>query len=124
MDGVLVRQTGSDGFDKMPWMPDGRDLWDFIKQFEPSLLSQLPDETYARCAPQKIAWAARELGAYVSALIVKRSIGKARDYANPDAILIDDAAYTHGKLWTAAGGQFIHHVTSAKTIQSLRGILG
>ena len=122
MDGVLVNQTSRDNFDKMGWMIDGRELWEFIKPLKPTLLSQLPDENYARCEPQKRAWAARELGSDVQVIVVRKSIGKA-GYAESDAVLIDDGVYTHGKAWAAAGGIFIHHVDTRRTIIQLKLLL-
>lgn len=122
MDGVLVHQTGRDGFDRMPWMPDGRDLWEAIKGFSPTILSQLPDEIWARCAPQKLAWCARELGADVPVLVVKRSVGKS-GYAAPGSILIDDGAHTHGTAWIGKGGIFIHHRSASWSITELRQVL-
>lgn len=122
MDGVLVNQTARDGFDTMPWMSDGKVLWEFIKPFNPSLLSQLPDETYERCKPQKVAWALRELGPDVSVFVVPKSMGKWR-FALPGSVLIDDGQNTHGKAWLNAGGRFIHHVSAAKTIIQLKFML-
>ena len=89
MDGVLVKQTGRDGFDLMPWMPDGKDLWAFIAPLKPTILSMLPNANIARCEPQKRAWCARELGAEVAVVITPDSIGKG-PHATPGAVLIDD----------------------------------
>lgn len=122
MDGVLVKQTGRDGFQKMPWMPDGKMLWEFIKPMNPTILSQLPDETWARCMPQKCEWVARELGKDIRVIVVQRSHGKAV-YASPDAVLIDDAIYTHGKNWIAAGGVFVYHINAAESIKTLRKLM-
>lgn len=122
MDGVLVQQTGRDGFDKMPWTIGGRELWAFIKDFRPTLLSQLPDENWARCMPQKVSWSRRELGIDVPIFVVLKSQGKAR-FAAADAILIDDGAYTHGKAWLEAGGIFVHHIDVQKTIIQLKLLL-
>jgi len=122
MDGVLVRQTGREDFDKMPWMPDGRELWKFLAPYKPTLLSQLPDENWARCLPQKVEWAARELGHDVQVIVVMRSHGKDQ-YAAEDAILIDDAAHTHGSAWQKAGGIFVHHINARRTISEVARFL-
>lgn len=122
MDGVLVKQTASDGFDLMGWMPDGRQLWDAIKKYSPTILSQLPDENWIRCEPQKRIWCARELGVDVPVVVVKRSVGKS-GYASKDSVLIDDAIHTHGAAWSAKGGVFIHHVNAASSIKALNKIL-
>lgn len=123
MDGVLVRQTGSDGFDRMPWMPDGRELWDFIAPMNPTILSQRPDDNWARTAPQKVAWVARELGPNVPVIIARRSVGKS-PHAQPGAILIDDGLKKHGTPWIERGGIFIHHRSAKASIKELQRLIG
>lgn len=119
MDGVLVHQTGRDGFDTMPWMPGGRVLWAFIAPLKPTILSMLRDDNYERCAPQKRAWCARELGADVPVIITPDSTGKG-PHAIPGAVLIDDGVMRHAPGWVKNGGIFLHHVSAAETIKRLR----
>lgn len=119
MDGVLARQTARDGFDRMGWMPDGRELWEYIKGFSPTLLSQLPDENHARCTPQKKVWAARELGPGVPVIVVLKSVGKS-GYSAPGAFLIDDGFAQHAQPWSAKGGSYIHHIDTRRTLEQLR----
>lgn len=121
MDGVLVRQTGRDGFDKMPWMPDGRVLWEFIAPMGPIILSMLPDENMHRAAPQKIEWCARELGKDVAVTITPDSIGKAK-YAEAGDVLIDDNQ-KHASGWIANGGIFILHRSAKASISVLQRLL-
>ena len=122
MDGVLVKQTGRDGFDRMPWMPDGRDLWAFLAPFKPTILSMLPNANMVRCEPQKRAWCARELGPDVEVIITPDSIGKG-PHATPGAILIDDGLMRHSPDWIKHGGTFVHHTSAAKSIAQLRTLL-
>lgn len=121
MDGVVVKQTGRDGFDKMPWMPDGRELWDFIAPLHPTMLSMLPDESMARCEPQKRAWCERELGAHVSVIITPDSCGKA-PYAKRGHVLIDDSVM-HADGWARLGGIFVLHKSARQTIERLRALM-
>ncbi len=122
MDGVLVKQTGRDGFDAMPWMPDGKDLWTFIAPLKPTILSMLPDANMARCEPQKRSWCARELGADVPVIITPDSAGKG-PHASRGALLIDDGLMRHAPAWIAAGGVFLHHRSAPETIKSLKVML-
>lgn len=122
MDGVLVRQTGRDGFDAMPWMADGRVLWEFIAPLKPTILSMLRPDIYERCAPQKRAWCSRELGPDVPVIVTPSGIGKG-PHARPGAILIDDDPRTHEAGWVKAGGVFIHHVSAAASIAKLRAMM-
>ena len=122
MDGVLVRQAGRDGFDRMPWMPDGRELWDFIAPYKPTILSMLPDANMDLCAPQKLAWCARELGADVKVIITPDKIGKG-PHATPGAVLIDDDLRRHAPAWQKHGGLYLHHRSAAETIKRLSEML-
>lgn len=117
LDGVLVNQTGRDGFDKMPWMPDGKVLWGHIAQHVTGILTQLPEELYSRCAPQKRAWCARELGPRVAVHVVPDSVGKVR-YASACAILIDDSERNCAQ-WSAVGGVAVRHFSAARTLERL-----
>ena len=55
MDMVLVHQTGREGFDKFPWMPDGRELWDAIKVHAPILLTQVRESRFGATVAEKRA---------------------------------------------------------------------
>ena len=123
LDGVLVLQTGRDNFDKMPWMPDGNVLWQFLAPRKPTILSMLRPDIYERCAPQKRAWCARELGAEVAVVITPDSIGKG-PHATPGAVLIDDDYHRHGPAWVKHGGVYVHHTSAANSIKQLRALLG
>lgn len=119
MDGVLVHQTGRDRFDKMPWMPDGRQLWDAIKGSNPTILSMLRPDIYEKCAPEKRAWCARELGADVPVIVTPDRVGKG-PYSEPGAILIDDDVHRHAVDWRKGGGLYLHHRAAHSTIAALR----
>ena len=124
MDGVLVHQTGRDGFDLMPWMPDGQELGEFVKLLNPVILSQLSPDIFERGSVQKAVWCKRELGGVT--LIVERAwagtTGK-HVYAERGAVLIDDHPDWHEKEWTRRGGIFLHHVSARQTIEALQLVL-
>lgn len=119
MDMVLVRQTGRDRFDTMPWMPDGKMLWAFIAPLKPTLLTMLSPDRIERCGAQKRVWAARELGTDVPVVIASDKTGKGI-YATPGAVLIDDDLHRHCQAWVAAGGIYIHHRSAARSIERLK----
>jgi len=121
MDGVLVKQTASDGFDSMPWTPDGKELWAFISGFHPVILSMLPDQNVERCGAQKREWVRRELGESVEVVIALRSAGKG-PHATTGAVLIDDDVRRHAPAWIENGGVFVHHVSADESIRRLRGL--
>jgi hypothetical protein len=121
MDGVLVNQTGRARFDLMDWMPDGRELWDFIKPHKPRILSQLMKDIWDVSRHEKRIWVERELGAGVPVTVVRAEEGK-HPYSGPGAVLIDDSI-KHKSDWEAKGGIFVHHLTAERSIEQLRKIL-
>lgn len=122
MDGVLVNQTGRARFDLMGWRHDGRLLWDAIKAYRPTLLSQLMADIYEISRPEKLAWAARELGAEVPVIVVRAEQGK-HPHSGPGCVLIDDSA-KHRATWEAAGGIFIWHRSAVQSIADLEVLRG
>lgn len=100
----------------MDWMPDGPELWAFIKSYNPKILSapsMSPD-----CIPGKKDWLARHVGE-VPAIFESQK----EKYAGPGKVLIDDRLSNIEK-WRAAGGIGIHHASAADTIRQLKEILG
>ncbi len=126
MDGVLVHQTGRDGFDTMPWMEDGKELWEYIKAFSPNILSQLSPDIYDRGSEQKRVWCDRELGVDVPLIVVRADTFHTAKfvYAGEDAVLIDDHAAQHQQAWEQRGGIFIEHKSARSTIKRLQELLG
>jgi len=114
-----------DFYNKLPWMPDGKKLWNFVKQYDPFILTGLPMGNWA--APQKWRWCQRELGLGKDRVLV----GMARDKAKKASealgrplnndILIDDREKARGP-WMANGGYFILHTTAENTVAQLKGL--
>ena len=125
MDGVLVHQTGRDGFDQMPWAVDGRELWDYVKQFRPTILSQLSPDIYDRGRAQKRVWCDRELGRDVLLIVARAWYYETAkyEYAEHGAVLIDDHEEQHAAEWIARGGVFIHHQDARTTILKLKDMM-
>ena len=125
LDGVLVRQTGRDGFDLMLWMPDGKELWEYVKQFRPTILSQLSPDIYERGSAQKRVWVDRELGKDVPLIVVQEDTlhtAKWR-HSGHGYILIDDHKEQHWPAWELWGGVFIHHQDAKTTILKLKDVM-
>ena len=125
MDGVLVHQTGRDGFDVMPWAADGKDLWEYIKSLNPTVLSQLSPDIYLRGALQKRVWCSRELGVMVPLIVVRAWYYETAkfEYSEPGAVLIDDPLEQHRPAWVERGGVFIHHRSAKSTIARLEALV-
>ncbi|MCD6342475.1 MAG: hypothetical protein J7L76_01685 [Spirochaetaceae bacterium] len=116
-----------DFYDRLGWMPDGRDLWQVAKDFQPVILTGLPMGKWAE--PQKRSWCERELGPDIP-VITGMSRRKAElaltwleENRMPDKtpILIDDRLKIK-EPWEAAGGIFILHLSAAGSIEELKGL--
>ena len=90
-------------FDTLPWMPKGRELWERIKEYNPIILTGVPEGNIS-CAEQKINWCKRELGPDIK-VITCLTVDKP-NYCLPKSILIDDRS-NNLKAWKNKGGKFI-----------------
>ena len=80
-----IDAAGLDFWVNLEWTPDGKALWDYIKKYNPELLSSPSRENDSRVG--KRLWVKRELpGSH----LILRSASKKQEFANPESILIDD----------------------------------
>jgi 5'(3')-deoxyribonucleotidase len=89
-------------FNKLPWTPRGRELWEQIRQYDPIILTGIPNNPTA--AKQKREWCARELGPDIH-VITCQTKDKPK-YCINDSILIDDRTVNMDN-WNARGGKFV-----------------
>jgi len=106
-----------DGFwENLEWMPGGKELWEFIRPYKPSILTS-PSRHDDRSKPGKIAWVKREIPDKKVHLIFIRAIKK-RDYASQSSILIDDLP-RNIEGWKKSGGIGILHENLETTLPQL-----
>ena len=111
---LIDKETGVRFWVGMPWMSDGKQLWDYIKTYNPTLLSSPSRSNSSRMG--KRIWRKRNLP---STKLVLAQASKKQNYANPDSILIDDRA-SNIDQWVKAGGIGILHTDTASTINKLK----
>jgi hypothetical protein len=102
-------------YSNLPWMSDGKTLWDSIKHLEPTIITAAPRGSWA--TKQKIEWVRKNLGPEVP-VIVTTEKHKYCPIASPEAILIDDMM-KWCKPWEEAGGTAIIHENTSKTLKAL-----
>jgi hypothetical protein len=120
---------------KLHWTRDGQMLWDFISQnntkFNVQILTGLPEGNLKQSSDGfKRAWCNYHLGRPVATdhacgptIKVNTCTGsKKYKFCGMGDILIDDR-YDYKEDWENAGGIFVHHTSSEKTIQELTKIL-
>lgn len=117
MDGVLVRQTGREGFDGMPWHKDGKAIWQALNGTRPTLLSKVPDARLALGYLEKRRWVDFQLGVGVHLIVVPDSLGKTV-YCRPGDVLVDDSE-PNCAAWRRAGGRAILHRNLDSTISEI-----
>jgi hypothetical protein len=109
-----LTKAGAKFWITLQWMPDGKQLWDYIKKYNPILLSAPSREESSKLG--KRVWAKRELPGVK--LILKYASQK-QEYASPTSILIDDRQKNIDQ-WEAAGGIGILHTSTPNTIKQLQ----
>ena len=111
----------------MPWKKDGKQLWRYIKKYNPSILSATVEaSTNPNCAPEKMRWLSKNLRLNNSARIILVRRAQKQDYARVNrrgkieaAVLIDDFP-KNIREWTAKGGIGILHTNTSTTISALK----
>ena len=98
----------------MQWMPGGKILWEYIKVYNPVILSAPTREESSRVG--KRIWVQRELPG--EKLILKPAYEK-KLFASPVSILIDDYQ-KNIEEWESAGGIGIKHISAPNTIKQLK----
>ena len=113
-----------DFFEKLDWTTYGKDMWKSIieiTQATPVILTGVPSSTKRRYDVEKKNWCVNNLSADIE-VITCNSSDKYK-YASDGYILIDDRLEM-GRMWTASGGLFIHHVRPERTLYELKKIFG
>ena len=91
----LIESDSKLFWSNMEWLKDGKKLWEFIKPYNPILLTSIGHSLKSKIgsggSEGKYLWVKKELGKSIADnnLIVVESKGKTK-YANTNSILIDD----------------------------------
>lgn len=98
----------------MPWMPGGKELWNYIKPHNPTLLTAPSYHESSRIG--KTLWVQDHIPG--TPIVFKQAKQKS-DLANPNAILIDDREDTI-MSWKAKNGIGILYKTTEQAIHELK----
>ncbi len=109
-----INEAGYDFWINLGWTDDGKRLWNYIKKYNPELLSAPSRQQDSRVA--KHDWVKRELP---GVQLILRSAKHKKDFAGPNCILIDDRV-DNVNDWRKAGGIGIRHVSTKHTIDQLK----
>jgi len=98
----------------LKWMPDGQELWNYLKPYKPDLLSAPSREDSSRIG--KHVWVKHKIP---GTKLILRYASQKQELANPESILIDDRQVNIDQ-WEAAGGIGILHTSADNTIKQLK----
>jgi len=110
----VIKDDGVRFWVGMPYMPDGKQLYDYIKPNLYSLLSSPSADNSSRLG--KRLWVKNNMP---GTKLILASRKNKQDYAKENAILIDDLKPTIDE-WNAQGGIGILHTSAASTIKQLK----
>ena len=111
-----VDEAGAEWWANLDWMSDGSQLWNYIKKYDPYILSSPSRSNSSRVG--KDAWCKINIpNQYRKLLLYPRH--EKQKFAGPNHILIDDMAETI-KEWNNKGGIGILHKSAATTIFTLK----
>jgi hypothetical protein len=100
----------------MPWMDGSKVFWDFVKKFNPKILSA-PSRSIDDCKPGKLAWVKNNLGSHVVVVFARAS--EKMNYADSESILIDDLQKNIDG-WKSKGGLGILFKSPQQVIKELQ----
>jgi hypothetical protein len=118
-----LMETGAEKFwSTMDWTEDGKELWKFIKGYNPIILTAIPKTCRNEAIIGKREWIAKNIGwEFVSSSIITDRNQKRR-YSGLGSVLIDDKRENISD-WESSKGIGILHTSTPKTISELKRIL-
>lgn len=100
----------------IPWMPEGRELWDYIQQYNPIILTAPSQNDVSRQG--KKLWVQDNIGSNTP-MIFKPAKYK-HDYSGPGKILIDDRLDTILRWKSKNGIGILYEGDTKKVINELK----
>jgi hypothetical protein len=111
-----IHKAGAAFWIKLKWMSDGKELWNYIEQYKPTLLSAPSQEESSKIG--KRVWRKNTLPDTKMILTPARFKQK---YSGENNILIDDRE-DNIQQWKDKGGIGILHTSTENTIKQLKDL--
>ena len=132
----IIDKLGESFWENLDWMKDGRELWDYLKQYDPIMLSA--PSRHPGCLTGKTKWVHRNLGIDQEPVLKPTDFTKdtrlvlaqhKHEYVEPckrildkQPILIDDFSKKLEK-WSSAGGTGVLHNDATDTFRVVEDIM-
>ena len=110
----ILKKGGLEFWSEMDWMPDGKQLWNYIKKYNPTILTTPAKNKFSK--EGKEDWVKRELGPDVPLIFSKDKF----EHADTESILIDDYEKKIDNWINQGDGIGILHTSADKTIEELK----
>ena len=110
-----VDKMGMEFWDNLPWHEGGEELWNYIKKYNPIVLTASPKSEIAREGKKK--WISKNISP-TQEVIFSPSMEK-KHYSGENNILIDDKLETIYS-WIEKGGIGIHYTNTTQVINKLK----
>ena len=118
----LITAAGKEWWANLPWMPGGKELWNYlVENCDPHILSA-PLGDCNECKLGKLEWVVKNLGITKEECDHKVILTDEKYKHAKDNVLIDDFAY-NTVPWSENGGLAIEHVCADNTILALQGVV-
>jgi len=111
---LIDRQIGVRFWRGIPWTPGGKDLWNYIKQYKPTLLTSPSRSESSRIG--KSLWVQDHIP---GTKIIFRQANQKSEFASPTSILIDDRE-SNIMDWKSKGGIGILYKNTDQAINELK----
>lgn len=98
-------------------MPDFYELWNYIVQYDPIIITGVPKTNTREAVNNKIDWVDKYVPDFPSVITCRSSMKYI--YCKPGDVLIDDWEKYKSK-WVKAGGVWITHTSAKNTIVELK----
>jgi len=119
-----ITKQGPIFWSNMPWTHDGKLLWTYIKQFNPTILTAVPSHkgvSNLHAALGKKIWVQQNLGQTTLNNLILTTSNKKHKYSSSNKILIDDRINII-RNWVSMGGIGVFHYTAEFSILQLKKI--
>ena len=110
----IINEAGSKFWSEIEWLPDGKQLWNYIKPYNPIILTSPSYDKSSEIGKKE--WMEKHLPGVEMILCYAKD---KKQYASPTTILIDDS-YDNIYQWESAGGIAILHTNTKNTIEQLK----
>lgn len=109
-----IAKAGAGFWIRLKWMPDGQQLWDYISQYNPTLLSAPSKEESSKIG--KRVWVKQNIP---GVKLILRPASQKQQFSGENQILIDDRV-DNIEQWKSKGGIGILHTSASDTIKQLK----